>query len=87
MIDGAAAVLPEHATRMRIVDHHDAALFVGKIAQRGQCAEVAVHAEDAIGDDERTLSAGQCFDDGPGGRRVAMREDLDRRATETRARR
>ena len=30
VVDGAAAVLPEHAARMRIVDHHDAAELFGE---------------------------------------------------------
>jgi hypothetical protein len=35
MIDGAAAVLPEHAARVRIVDHHDAAEFLGQAHNSG----------------------------------------------------
>ena len=53
MVDGAAAMAAEHAARMRVVDHHDAAELVGQVAQLGKGAEVAVHAEDAVGDDER----------------------------------
>ena len=33
MIDGPAAVLPEHAARVRVVDHHDAAELFGERAQ------------------------------------------------------
>src|SRR2546429_563503 len=52
VVDGAAAVAPEHAARMRIVDHHDAAELVGQVAQRRERAEIAVHAEDAVGDQQ-----------------------------------
>ena len=38
VIDGAAAVAAEHAARVRVVDHHDAAEFLGEIAQLGQRA-------------------------------------------------
>ena len=55
VIDRAAAVLAEHAARMRVVDHHDAAEFLGERAQLGQRAEVAVHAEDAVGDEQLAL--------------------------------
>ena len=55
VIDGAAAVPAEHAARMRIVDHHDAAEFLGERAQLRQRAEVAVHAEHAVGDQQLAL--------------------------------
>ena len=62
MIDGAAALRAEHAARMGIVDHHDAAELVGEVAERRQRSEVAVHAEHAVGDDELPLLAWQRFD-------------------------
>ena len=40
MIDGAAPVASQHAGRVRVVDHHDRAIFFGQIAQRraaGRC--------------------------------------------------
>ena len=55
MVDGAAAVLPEHPARMRVVHHHDAAGFLGELAQPRQRPEVAVHAEDAVGDEQLAL--------------------------------
>ena len=55
MIDGAAAVAAEHAAGVRVVDHHDAAVFLGQRAQRRQRPEVAVHAEDAVGDQQLAL--------------------------------
>src|SRR5438309_5645556 len=50
MVDGAAAIFPEHAGSMGIIDHHDRAIFFGKIAQSGQRSDVAVHRENAISD-------------------------------------
>ena len=55
VIDRAAAVPPEHPARMRIVDHHDAAELLGERAQRRHRAKVAVHAEDAVGDQQLSL--------------------------------
>ena len=85
VIDGAAAVAPEHAARVRIVHHHDAAELVGQIAERRQRAEVAVHAEDAVGDEQRPLVARQRLDDRARGGGVAVREHLDRGAAQARA--
>ena len=62
MIDGAAPVLSEHAARMRIVDHHDAAGLFGQFAELGQRAEVALHAEDAVGDEQLALPGRQADD-------------------------
>ncbi len=82
MIDRAAAVLPEHAARMRIVHHHDAAEFLGQRAQVGQGAEVAVHAEHAVGDEQLALRGRQRLEDRPRRSRVLVREHLDRRPAE-----
>jgi hypothetical protein len=62
MIDGAAAVAAEHAGGVGVVDHHDGAVFFGELAQRGQRADVAVHGEDAVGDQQ--LFAGFVFNAG-----------------------
>ena len=59
VIDGAAAVPAEHAARVRVVHHHDAAEFLGERAQRRQRAEVAVHAEHAVGDEQLALGRRQ----------------------------
>jgi hypothetical protein len=37
---------------MRVVDHHDRAVFLRRLAQSGQRADVAVHREDAVGDQQ-----------------------------------
>ena len=48
---------------MRVVDHHDGAVFFGDVAQAGQRADIAVHGEDAVGDQQLLagliLNAGQ----------------------------
>src|ERR1043166_8012905 len=77
MIDRPAAVFSDHAARVRVVDHHDAAELLRKIAQRGQRAEVAVHAEDAVGDEELALRGGQRLQNRPRGVAVFVRKDLD----------
>src|ERR1039458_2280983 len=43
MIDGASSVAAEHAGSMRVIDHHDGAVFLGGFAQAGQRAYVAIH--------------------------------------------
>ena len=85
VVDRSAAFSAEHAARMRIVHHHDAAELVGQIAESRQCAEIAVHAEDAVGDQQRALSARQLFENAACRVDVAVRKHLDGRATETRA--
>jgi hypothetical protein len=86
VIHGPAAVLPEHAARVRIVDHHDAAELIGHVAQLRQRAQVSVHAEDAVGNQEHaSVPARQFGDDPAGGTGVTMRKDLDRRPAEPRS--
>ena len=85
VIDGAAAVLPEHAARVRIVHHHDAAELFGQIAQGGQRTEVAIHAEDAVRDQELALGGRQLLQDRAGRVDVLVREDLDRGAAQAAA--
>ncbi len=50
---------------------------LGEIAQLRQRAEIAVHAEDAVGDQQLARLGGECLDDGPRGGDVAMGKDLD----------
>ena len=52
MIDRASSVAAEHAGSVRVVDHHDRAVFLGRLAQAGQRADVAVHREHAVGDQQ-----------------------------------
>ena len=60
VVDGAAAVAAQHARGVRVVDHHDRAIFLGQRAKAGQRADVAVHGEDAVGDEQ--LAAGLVLD-------------------------
>ena len=52
MIDRAASLAAEDAGRVRVVDHHDRAVLLGRFAQAGQRADVAIHREDAVGDQQ-----------------------------------
>jgi hypothetical protein len=52
VIDAAAAVAAEHAAGVGVVDHHDGAVLLAEIGERADGADVAVHGEDAVGDDE-----------------------------------
>jgi hypothetical protein len=48
----AAPVASQDARSMRIVHHHDGAIFFRQIAERGQRADVAVHGKYAVGDEQ-----------------------------------
>ena len=52
MIDRAASSAAEHARRVRVIDHHDAIVFVGEVAELRQRRDVAIHRKDAVGNDE-----------------------------------
>ncbi len=52
VIDRAAAIAPQHAGGMRVVDHHDAIIFFGQIAQRGQRRDISVHRKNAVGNQQ-----------------------------------
>ena len=64
---------------MRIVDHHDAAELLRERAQTGQRAQVAVHAEHAVGDEQLALAGRQALEHLPRGADVLVREHLDGR--------
>ena len=71
---------------MRVVDHHDRSVFFGEVAERGQRADVSVHREDAVGDQQ--LLAGFGLDAGKlflGVRDVFVAEDENLRLREARA--
>ena len=56
VIDGAAAVAAEHAARVRVVHHHDRSRTPRRASHSsGSGAEVAVHAEHAVGDEQLAL--------------------------------
>ena len=52
MVDRAAAVPAQHAGRVRVVDHDRRLVALGDVADAGQRRDVAVHGEDAVGDDQ-----------------------------------
>ncbi len=52
VVDGAAAIAAEDAGGVSVVDHHDGAVFFGEIGELVDRADVAVHGEDAVGDEE-----------------------------------
>ena len=57
VVDGAAAVAAQHAGSVRVVDHHDGAVLFRQRGQLRQRADVAVHREDAVGDDQLVARA------------------------------
>src|SRR5436189_95931 len=52
VVDGAAAVAAEDAGGVGVVHHHDGAVAFGGVAEGGEGADVAVHGEDAVADEE-----------------------------------
>ena len=60
VIDRATAVASENTAGMGVIDHHDGSVLVGEVAELVYRADVAVHGEDAIGDEE--LAAGFVLD-------------------------
>ena len=84
MIDRSAAVLSEDAAGVRIVHHHDAAELLGQRTQLWQRAEVAVHAEHAVRDQQLALVRGQILQHLAGGVHVLVRKHLDRGAAQPR---
>ena len=83
VVDGAAAVAAQHAGGVRVIDHHDGAVLFRQRGQLRQRADVAVHGEDAVGDDQ--LVAGLVLDRFQllfGVRCVFVAEDLDLGARE-----
>ena len=86
VIDRAAPVLPEHAARVRVVHHHDAAELLGeRRTAPGSGAEVAVHAEDAVGDEQLALRGRQLLQDRARRVDVLVRKHLDRGAAQAAA--
>ena len=63
---------------MCVVNHHDGIVFLRQIAECGQRADVAIHGEDTVGDDE--LASRLIFNRGEllfGVCNVLMTEDQD----------
>src|SRR5271166_3729562 len=52
VIDRATPVAAEYAGSVRVIHHHDRATFFGRLAQAGKRADVAIHREHAVGDQQ-----------------------------------
>ncbi len=52
VVDGAATTRPEDAGGVRVINHHDAAVFFGEVAEGGQVGDVTVHGENTVGDEQ-----------------------------------
>ena len=85
MIDRAAPVLAEHPAGVRIVHHHDAPELFGQRAQLGHHPDIAVHAEDTVGDEQLALVRRQLLQDFARGGRILVRKHFDRRPAQTAA--
>ena len=71
---------------MRVIHHHDGAVFFGEVAEARKRSNVAVHGEDAVSDEQ--LAAGLVFDAGElffGVAEVLMIKNENLRAREARA--
>ena len=56
--DRAAAARAQRAGAVRLVDHHARVVAAGELDDLGQRRDVAVHREDAVGDDQRAAAVG-----------------------------
>ena len=75
----AAPVAPQHARGVRVVDHHDGAVFLGQRGQLVHRADVAVHREDAVGDDQLvSWLIGKFLQQFFAVRRILVAENFDR---------
>ena len=70
---------------MGVVHHHDRAVLFRQLAQRRERPEIAVHAEDAVGDEQLALARHQIAQDVSGRVDVLMRKHLDRGAAQAAA--
>ena len=53
-----AAAVAEYAGRMRLIDQQHCVVLVGQVGEVGQRGEIAVHAEERVGDDQPAAKAG-----------------------------
>src|SRR5215469_1137390 len=78
MIHCAATIATKDAGRVRIVDHHDAVVLVGEVAQFWQWRDIAFHGENAVGDEKLVaVPVLGFFEDASAIRDVLMLEDFD----------
>ncbi len=75
VVHDAAPALAEHAFAVGVVHHEHDVVLAGDLVQRRQRRDVAVHAEDAVGDDQRAAVRACVFLDGrlQGGRHRCAR--------------
>ena len=86
VIDGAAPVAPQHARGVRIVHHHHGAVAFGGLGQAGQRADIAIHGEHPVGDQQLAAGEGiQIAEDLLRGGGILVREDVDLGAREAAA--
>ena len=84
MVDGAAAVAAQYAGGMGVVNHHDGAVLLGMLDQLRQRTDVAIHGEDAVGDQKLVAGrGGEVGENAAGGFVIFVREDVDFGAGET----
>ena len=86
VVDRPAAVAAQHARGVGVVDHHDGAVLLGQGGELVHRADVAVHREHAVGDDQ--LVAGLVLRSPaavPRSGDVLVAKDLDLGAREPRA--
>ena len=78
VIDGAGAPVPEHAARVRVVDHHDRAVLLSDLDEPRERRDVAVHGEHTVGDQQlMAAGTGGLREERVGGVDVLVREHLD----------
>ena len=86
MVHRAAPVAPQHAGRVRVVDHHDGAMPCGRFHQPRQWRDIAIHGKDAVRDQQ--LAARNAFEFRQNfirRRRVLVRKNVNLRLRQTAA--
>src|SRR5580658_2952250 len=51
MVNRAASAAAEHARGVRVVHHHDAAIFLREVAKRREIGNVSIHGENSVADE------------------------------------
>jgi hypothetical protein len=85
MVDGAPPLPAKDTARVRIVHHHDGAELLGDLAESGDRAQVAVHREHTVGDQQFALAGREVFHDAACGIDILVWEHFDRGATQAAA--
>src|ERR1700722_9399856 len=78
VIDCSAAVSAKDAGGVSIVDHCDAVIFFGEVAERRQVGHITVHRENAVSDEQFfPAPVFRLFQDAPAIRNVLVFENFD----------